>query len=877
MDLSSVPSSGKTLLRVKRPLKKPIDFKKSKPEDYDKLQTASFYKLGNGKNKAPLHKDVTDRLKLLDKTLKEGKILEKHELTEIKKLGSQLYEMGKLLTAINKKAPKQGVNKDTSKFLRKLNVDYKEHLERWVEAGAKPGFEKVPLKKDVKEALVGFNDLKEKIMNTTKSEQKKHLLEMSNLVRDFKAERKVETPLGIGTRLFIEGMGVTYNSLTTQVTYTNLITHGKKAKADLLIEDVFLRKKYVSEIPVPKMTENKERLSTLASHKKGKFASKNLIRNFIFPTAGNIYEHPDEDTRDFEHSIQTKQLINKGFAVKGYQIETYDGEDKLHCYIHEPKKMDDDAPLVLWFPGNADTAIGGRTWLDTSEKESMPCATFSYRGCGYSTTSEEVQKMSELTVKEDALAYVMALMDKFPNRKVVLVGHSLGGGLASAMAKVLVNDPHLRGRLKGLILTQSFNKFDSAAYTVGTFGRETLFWGTGLAAQGLIRTGWPKPSKKAKEINKKKLGGILKEDYFNSASNLKSLKKADVPILIIHAENDHMMSELGQKKLVKAGVGEGTLKEHEEKGSYVVLEGGNHATNSLDDPNAKSKIIKLITGKPYKFKREKSGAYHKYQRAAFYDRNIVYNRWDLGRNVEYLLPKLDKTLEDGDILHTSKEINKLEKTLKGENISQTHTPKEIEELKSELKELKSELDELGARLYEMGKLLTAISKTNPGLKDTKMYSREKYPDGIYPEHKYKKHLKAWVEAAAKTKFKKYPLIKKELVEFNKLKEDIKKNYLTGNVVKELDKMKKLVSDVKTASESEKVKPLRKGTLLLIEDMSVTYNSLKKDVDKRAEEIRILEEPQFGDDDSDVDSEFFPQIDPDAYPPGYFDTMPEVKK
>jgi len=848
--------------------KKPSEGKIKKPGVYDKLSTGELFNQVPGKKGASLNKTVKNHLKTFESKLKKEKILEKPTPKNIKKFESDLFEMGMLLSAIKNKAPKQGVSTDTKDFLIARNEEFKTHLEDLVEAGAKPAFKKRPLSQDIKKGLVKFNDLKEKIMTTTKEAQKKHLIEMTRLVKILKTKSKKATSQSKETLLLIMGMSVTYDSLKTIITKLNSIAHGQVAKAGLGVEEPpSLQTKPVLEIPVPHMEKNTMELEILALHNSKTFRTKNLIRKLILPDAGLEYE-PTKNAEKWEKAIQepnrqTRMLHNR-LGLEGYQIDTYDGKDKLHCYIHEPKKMAKDAPLLLWFPGNAETAISGLNWLQTGKQEHFPCATFSYRGCGFSTAnSEEVREMSELTIKEDALAYMMALMKKFPDRPVVLVGHSLGGGLASAMAKVLVENPNLKGRLKGLILTQSFNRFDSAAYTLGSLGRVgfnlkrkfghgrvDLFAGTGLAAQKFVRKGWPEPSENAENINKTKLGGILEQDFFDTSDKLKSLRESNTPVFMIHAEKDHMMKPSMHKKNGEARYGKEGWKKAKKK-YFAVLkkkpktkgmpkQTANHGSDPLLDPDIKNKALHFITGKTYEFKIKKSGNYHNLTVGALYKSGFIAST---------LRTKVTNRLYDLDeILNT------------GEGI-QEPDPKKIREL--------------GSRLNEMGKLLAEIKKKNP--KKPKSSSTKLELETL--NKNYKNHLENRVKAAAKPRPKKdvgqrksinkffaqstirrkeKGVLKHEvLVEFNKLREDINEKYKTEDVGKDLLKMKKFVSSVKQASESKKVKPLSKGTLLLIEGMSVTYNSLKKKVDDRAQEILDLEKPSRSDED-DTESKTIPK-------------------
>lgn len=88
------------------------------------------------------------------------------------------------------------------------------------------------------------------------------------------------------------------------------------------------------------------------------------------------------------------------------------------------KSTSDDAPLILYFGGNADDAT--RFVLHVKELEPFDIVTFNYRGFVGSTG-----KPSEKAVFEDALK----IYDTYSkHKKVFVIGRSLGSGVASFVA-----------------------------------------------------------------------------------------------------------------------------------------------------------------------------------------------------------------------------------------------------------------------------------------------------------------------------------------------------------------------------------------------------------------------------------------------------------
>jgi protein phosphatase methylesterase 1 len=80
--------------------------------------------------------------------------------------------------------------------------------------------------------------------------------------------------------------------------------------------------------------------------------------------------------------------------------------------------------------------------LARSLKTQYTIVSFDFRGHGEHFTENETD-LSEETLVNDAIAVVRYICQQYSDRSVILVGHSMGGSIATkATAKILLDYPH---------------------------------------------------------------------------------------------------------------------------------------------------------------------------------------------------------------------------------------------------------------------------------------------------------------------------------------------------------------------------------------------------------------------------------------------------
>lgn len=143
-----------------------------------------------------------------------------------------------------------------------------------------------------------------------------------------------------------------------------------------------------------------------------------------------------------------------------FDVTTSDGV-KAHAYDYT---RPGDASVVVWFHGNGETAENSLDLADALRARGIGSVFAEYRGYG---TSRSSGKPNEQALYADAAA-VLDLLEKkgFDAKKIVLVGYSLGSGVASEMA--------IRNRARALVLIAPFTSIPAVA------GRHAPFLPTSL-------------------------------------------------------------------------------------------------------------------------------------------------------------------------------------------------------------------------------------------------------------------------------------------------------------------------------------------------------------------------------------------------------------
>jgi uncharacterized protein len=129
-------------------------------------------------------------------------------------------------------------------------------------------------------------------------------------------------------------------------------------------------------------------------------------------------------------------------------FETADGEKVVSWWI-PPQKQ--DAPILIFFHGNADNLSRFNTRFALLTREGLGLVALSYRGYGGSSG-----KPTEASFHQDALALYRMVRAEYPERKIFVWGYSLGSSVATHLAAKLGVSPEI-GALKGLILEAPFS------------------------------------------------------------------------------------------------------------------------------------------------------------------------------------------------------------------------------------------------------------------------------------------------------------------------------------------------------------------------------------------------------------------------------------
>ena len=64
---------------------------------------------------------------------------------------------------------------------------------------------------------------------------------------------------------------------------------------------------------------------------------------------------------------------------------------------------------------------------------------FDFKGHGYSKNQKKIEDMSIETLVYETIEVLKEIMHKFPDKNVVLVGHSMGGSVCTRVADLLTN------------------------------------------------------------------------------------------------------------------------------------------------------------------------------------------------------------------------------------------------------------------------------------------------------------------------------------------------------------------------------------------------------------------------------------------------------
>lgn len=154
------------------------------------------------------------------------------------------------------------------------------------------------------------------------------------------------------------------------------------------------------------------------------------------------YLYFTQDAQVFNIKAIAKQAKVSGETIEALSLHVKEGVDLEGVLRHDAQS---DAGVILYFGGNADDAT--QFLLHVKEIRGYDIIAFNYRGYGESTGTP-----SEQALFEDALK----IYDTYAKgRKVVLIGRSLGTGVATYLASQRVVD--------GLVLISPYDSILSIA------------------------------------------------------------------------------------------------------------------------------------------------------------------------------------------------------------------------------------------------------------------------------------------------------------------------------------------------------------------------------------------------------------------------------
>ncbi|MFC1616884.1 hypothetical protein ACFL2K_01560 [Candidatus Margulisiibacteriota bacterium] len=323
---------------------------------------------------------------------------------------------------------------------------------------------------------------------------------------------------------------------------------GNKIREQILRKEVLkekIEKKIKKKkIPIPQIKIENTKIDRLMRKCKKEYLCKDARVYHIFPNLKDHYK-PDQKT------IKLIGDLCKNERVKSFNVTTFDKKATLHGFIYTPPKMNKYTPVIFCCGGNVGTAEYIKGLMDKFPEYAF--ITYSKRGEGFSTSSNDT--MSEMLAKQDAYAVFKAMLKQFENNPIFIRGYSLGGGIASYLARLECKNK----QVKGLDLSKTFCKFSESAYMFGeTVVKDELKMKSmksigGSTAYGFSKTFWPKPSGLAPKVNEKH-GRIYKENGFNTEDNCIYMKEKKTHILLFGDEGGDKEKK-GEKKdkMIKSG------------------------------------------------------------------------------------------------------------------------------------------------------------------------------------------------------------------------------------------------------------------------------------------------------------------------------------
>lgn len=210
-----------------------------------------------------------------------------------------------------------------------------------------------------------------------------------------------------------------------------------------------------------------------------------------------FYPRPDQPGSSRLENVHDGTITVEDDVVLGYRL-----------YAHRPA-----APVILYFHGNGEVASDHDYFAENYRKAGASLLVVDYRGYGWSTGSPKVSTL--LSDVEPILAQFAELLREngLSDQQLLVMGRSLGSAPA-------IHAAHLNpDRFKGIIIESGFSR----------------------ATRLLARLGLPQ---------------IVTDKLPDPVGNDRKLAELDLPLLVIHGENDTLLPVTHGQELYDASPAE---------------------------------------------------------------------------------------------------------------------------------------------------------------------------------------------------------------------------------------------------------------------------------------------------------------------------------
>ncbi|KAK9767893.1 hypothetical protein K7432_001917 [Basidiobolus ranarum] len=177
------------------------------------------------------------------------------------------------------------------------------------------------------------------------------------------------------------------------------------------------------------------------------FQNKIIYMPYLPPGARHETEIPKASTNYYFRKEKLQTIDN--CTLEGISIANKEEEER------KPNQV------LVYFHGNAGN-VSHRFPVFNTILRALPDTTivsFNYRGYGGSTGSP-----SEQGLQQDSVCILSYVQKKFPNSRVILYGHSLGGAVAAYLTHQVETNPTEVNHVVGLILENTFTSITGMVY-----------------------------------------------------------------------------------------------------------------------------------------------------------------------------------------------------------------------------------------------------------------------------------------------------------------------------------------------------------------------------------------------------------------------------